>query len=59
MFSETTGAMPAPKAGAATFTVGCDPYGNWTSFEVDELILSMGEKGVDSILRDASRKSPM
>jgi HEAT repeat protein len=58
MVSETTGAMPAPKPGTTTFTVGCDPYGNWTGFDVDELVLSTGEKGADWILRDASQKSP-
>jgi HEAT repeat protein len=58
MVSETRGAMPPPKGGAATFTVGCDPYGNWTGFDLDELVLSTGEKGADWIQRDASRKGP-
>ncbi|MEO8371603.1 MAG: HEAT repeat domain-containing protein [Candidatus Solibacter sp.] len=58
MISETKGAMPAPKAGRNVFTVACDPYSNWTNFDVDELVLSTGEKGADWILRDASRKSP-
>jgi hypothetical protein len=57
--SETKGAMPAPRPGAATFTVDCDPWGNWTGFDMDELVISGGEKARDSIQRDAFRKNPL
>jgi hypothetical protein len=59
IISETNGAMPVPNPGAGTFTVGCDPWGNWTGFDIDELVISSAEKGSDSIRRDASRKNPL
>ncbi len=55
---ENQGAMPVPEPKAGTFMVGCDPYGNWTGFLVDELQISNGEKTADAIQRSASRKEP-
>jgi HEAT repeat protein len=56
--AQNTGAMPAPDPHAGTFTVGCDPYGNWTAFVVDELQISSGEKSAEAIRGSARRSTP-
>jgi HEAT repeat protein len=53
-----TGLMPQPDPGNGKFTVGCDPYANWTAFVLDEVLILNGEKGPDSIRRDAQRSAP-
>jgi hypothetical protein len=58
MVSETTAPMGAAKAGGPAFHLISDPYGNWTEFNLDELVIASGEKGSDWIQRDASRKNP-
>ena len=58
LISETGAAMPAPDPAGATFTIGSDPYGNWTAYRVDEVVLSSGEKSSASIRRDAFRRDP-
>lgn len=56
--ADNAGAMPAPDNSGGTFTVGCDPYGNWTGFVVDELQISIGEKAPDGIRSSATRQMP-
>jgi HEAT repeat protein len=53
-----SGPMPPPDPGTGNFTVGCDPYGNWTAFVVDELLILNGEKSPDAIRSDAHRSEP-
>jgi len=55
---EVNGEMPAPDMGASNFTVGCDLYGNWTAFVLDELQISSGERSQDAIRNSARRKDP-
>ena len=52
------GAMPVPYRGAKFFMVGSDPWGNWTAFKLDELQISSGEKGPDSVHSSAVRGEP-
>jgi len=56
--AENNAAIPDPGSGADAFTVGCDPYKNFTGFLVDELQVSNGEKGPSVIRADAARKEP-
>jgi hypothetical protein len=58
MTSESTTPMPEPDPDANAFTVGCDPYGNYTAFVVDELLISAAEKSPKAIRLDASRQEP-
>ena len=58
MTAEVKGPMPAPDPGAGSFTVGCDPYGDWTGFAVDELEISSGEKSSSEIRSSAFRTQP-
>lgn len=56
--TETNGPLPVPATHAGTFTVGCDPFGNWTAFNVDELLISSAEKTPDAIRYGALRSTP-
>ena len=57
LINENTVPMPEPDPGA-NLTVGCDPYGNWTGFLIDELEISSGAKGTTAIGSSALRKAP-
>jgi hypothetical protein len=50
--------MPAPDPAAGIVTVGCDPYGNWTGFVIDELLVSGSEKRPEAIRDSFMRKKP-
>jgi HEAT repeat protein len=56
--SEINGPMPEPNPEAGTFTVGCDPYGNWAGFAVDELQIWNGEKPQNLIRKSALQQEP-
>lgn len=58
MNMENNTALPDPGPAGDTFTVGCDPYGNWTGFVVDELQISSGAKSGNSIRDSATRTKP-
>ena len=56
--SESSWSPPALDGGGEGFTVGSDPYGNWTGFAVDELRICRDELSPDLILSNAGRKKP-
>jgi HEAT repeat protein len=56
--ADRSGPMPAPDPANASFTLGCDPYGNWTAFAVDELQITSGEKSAGAIRAAAVRTQP-
>ena len=58
MTAENPGNLPSLSPANGDFTIGCDPYGNWTAFSIDELLTSAGEKSPSSIRADATRTEP-
>jgi hypothetical protein len=56
---ENQGVGPRIDVSGGEFTVGCDPYGNWTAFAIDELLISSGEKNAAAIRNNAARSAPI
>ena len=56
--SHSQAEMARPVVGTPSFTAGCDPWGNWPGFYMDELQISQGEKSADTIRHAARQRKP-